>query len=251
MRKFEKPGTLRPGFLFVWLILAFAFTACSAEQLQPVKKVVDGDTVHLENGEKVRLIGINTPEIGRDGKADQPLAQAARKRLAELIGSGGIAVTPGTESRDNYNRLLAYLRTADGRDPALMLLQEGLAWPVAIAPNLERVDQYFIAASQARTANIGVWKRYPAVAVAKVSEGGFQRISGKVTKITFAKTWWISIENKVVLPVFAEHQHHFSRAEVEQWRGKRVEVLGWVTRNRGNYEPWRLVVNHPGVVLIP
>ena len=58
-----------------------------ASQLEAVsvQRVVDGDTVRLRDGRSVRMIGLNTPELGKKGRSDEPFAMAARKRLEMLV----------------------------------------------------------------------------------------------------------------------------------------------------------------------
>ena len=77
-----------------------------------VARVIDGDTVRLDDDTSVRLIGINCPELGYAGRSAEPLAERARDTLSRLIGSGSVRVVPGTEPRDRYGRLLAYLFVA-------------------------------------------------------------------------------------------------------------------------------------------
>ena len=62
-----------------------------------VAKVVDGDTLRLVDGRSVRLIGINTPELGRDGRKAEPFAVAAQRRLRALVeaSNGRVGWSPG------------------------------------------------------------------------------------------------------------------------------------------------------------
>ena len=86
-----------------------------------VTRVVDGDTVEVSTGAKIRLIGIDTPEVGQCGYA--PAAQ----RLQSLVAGKGVTLTPGArDDVDKYGRLLRYLDVA-GTDAGYTLVQEGLA----------------------------------------------------------------------------------------------------------------------------
>ena len=109
----------------------------SAASLQPSRvEVVDGDTVRLD-GQRYRLIGIDTPESGPHAKcaAEREKAAATADRLREIVAGGGIrldrvacncpAGTEGTE-QCNYGRLCGVL-TASGRDVGQTLVGEGLA----------------------------------------------------------------------------------------------------------------------------
>jgi endonuclease YncB( thermonuclease family) len=86
-----------------------------------VTRVVDGDTVEVSTGAKIRLIGIDTPEVGQCGYG--PAAQ----RLQALVAGQGVTLTPGArDDMDRYGRLLRYLDVA-GADAGYTLVQEGLA----------------------------------------------------------------------------------------------------------------------------
>ena len=83
-------------------------------------RIVDGDTLELGNGETVRLVGIDTPEVGVCG------FEEAGARLAELVLGRRVTLAESDEDRDGYGRLLRYVDAA-GRDAGLALVQEGLA----------------------------------------------------------------------------------------------------------------------------
>lgn len=88
--------------------------------------VVDGDTIWFE-GEKIRLLDIDTPELSSPECPQEALQAAeARDRLAELVG-GGIGIE--RDGKDRYGRTLAKLKLADGRYAGDALLNEGLAQP--------------------------------------------------------------------------------------------------------------------------
>lgn len=85
-----------------------------------VRRVVDGDTVELGNGEVVRLVGIDTPEVGECGY-DQ-----ASTALAVLVLGRRVVLVRPAEDRDRYGRLLRYVDVA-GADAGLRLVRQGLA----------------------------------------------------------------------------------------------------------------------------
>jgi endonuclease YncB( thermonuclease family) len=87
-----------------------------------VTHVVDGDTVDVSNGERVRLIGIDTPEVGQCGAA-----AATATTSADVLGRQ-VVLTPGArDDRDAYGRLLRYVDVVGGPDVGLDLVQHGLA----------------------------------------------------------------------------------------------------------------------------
>ncbi len=101
-----------------------------------VLRVVDGDTVevrvHVWIGQEVRtsvrLRGIDAPELHARCAAEQKGAEAARRRLEDLL-SQGVATVSGPAPDKYFGRVLADLRMADGRDVASILLAEHLARP--------------------------------------------------------------------------------------------------------------------------
>ena len=86
-----------------------------------VDYVVDGDTIRLGSGAYVRLIGIDTPEVGECGYL------AAKNVLDRMVGSSvGLPNPSSVDDKDGYGRLLRYVR-AGGRDTGLVLIRRGLA----------------------------------------------------------------------------------------------------------------------------
>lgn len=96
-----------------------------------VDYVVDGDTIQAivdGKSERVRLLGIDTPELGRDGTPDERCAAEARQFLADWITDSAVTLSadPHSPERDRYDRLLAYVEI-DGVDVSQTMLDEGWA----------------------------------------------------------------------------------------------------------------------------
>ncbi|WIO74789.1 thermonuclease family protein [Porticoccaceae bacterium LTM1] len=213
-----------------------------------INKVYDGDTVKLGDGRKVRLIGINTPELGRDGKADQPFALEARQQLSAFLGEEALLVTD-QELTDHYGRTLAHIYNLDGKSAEAYLLSRGLGWHVVVPPNLSQADCLANAEKEARQKKLNLWSAngIQPVPASTVSEGGFQRIQGKVTGISFTKNaWWINFGEQIAAVIYREHQHRFDRKQLEAWVGREIEVRGWVYPSRSKkYQPWRVKLETP------
>ena len=132
--------------LSVWLTPAWADNCDPPQQTEQVKVryVSDGDTLILSDNRKIRLIGINTPEVARKEKPAQPLAIRARDRLRQLLFQQGsqARLLYGEQQTDRYGRKLATLWLPDDRNLAAELLREGLGWMVAIPPNTRFIDCY-------------------------------------------------------------------------------------------------------------
>lgn len=232
--------------LGAFLLLVLWFGAALAAPVR-VSEVIDGDTVILADRRPVRLIGINTPEIGKDGAPDEPLARTARERLAGLIDGRAVTLIPGIENRDRHGRLLAYLILADGRDAQELLLREGLAALVAIPPNLRNLPRYQTAAEQARRAGRGIWaEAYFAPQKAEsVNAPGFRVVRGRVTGIERRRhDTLLHLSTRMALLVPHADAAQFG-CPLASLQNRRVEATGWVTARN---EMRRMRVQHPAML---
>ncbi|MCP5029865.1 MAG: thermonuclease family protein [Actinomycetia bacterium] len=127
-----------------------------------VERVVDGDTLVIDfegQRERVRLIGIDTPESVAENRPDQCYGVEASNRLTELLPAGTkIWITRDVEARDQYGRLLAYVyRTTDDLFVNLAMVEEGYAGVFTFPPNVTFADLFVEAAARAREADLGLW----------------------------------------------------------------------------------------------
>jgi micrococcal nuclease len=121
-----------------------------------VERVVDGDTVVLDDIGKSRLIGIDTPEVyGGTVECYGPQASAFAKRV--LTPGRRVRYEIGADPRDRYDRALIYLWLDDGRFFNAMLLRRGYATPLAIEPNTDRADLFERMARRAERRGVGMW----------------------------------------------------------------------------------------------
>ncbi len=131
-----------------------------------VLRVVDGDTVDvtLPGGrERVRLIGIDTPESVKPDSEVECYGVAASQHLADLLPEGTeVELVRDVELRDQYDRLLAYVfRRSDGLFVNLSMAAEGYANTLSIAPNVTFADDMSAAVAQARRSRLGLWQDCP------------------------------------------------------------------------------------------
>ncbi len=127
-----------------------------------VERVVDGDTVVVDvdgTRERVRLIGIDTPESVKKGSPVECFGKEASAHLHELLPEGTrIRLELDVEERDRYERLLAYLyRASDGLFINLSLAADGYAGLLTYPPNVAHTDDFRAAVSAARAAGKGLW----------------------------------------------------------------------------------------------
>lgn len=127
-----------------------------------VERVVDGDTIVADVGgsrERVRLIGIDTPESVKPNSPVECYGKEASAHTKELLPEGTrIRLVLDVEERDRYGRLLAYVyRASDGEFVNLALAADGYAGLLTYPPNVAHVEDFRAAVRSAREQNLGLW----------------------------------------------------------------------------------------------
>ncbi len=162
-------------FLLVALFLATPLQRLSAEQAT-VLSVSDGDTVVLQiarNRERVRLIGIDTPESHSNPRAKKQAmrnhqdvlsiieqGKAAALYTRNLLPRGtSVRIEHDVEKRDHYGRVLAYLWLPSGEMVNEKIITSGYAYPLTIAPNVRYQGRFLKGFHEARNAKRGLWAR--------------------------------------------------------------------------------------------
>ena len=128
-----------------------------------ILKVVDGDTVEIDldgHTERVRLIGVNTPETKHPTKPIECFGPEASAYMTQLLPKGAhVRIERDVEARDRYGRMLLYLYLeSDNLFINLDLISRGYGTPMSIEPNTFHRNDFVRAAAQAETANVGLWK---------------------------------------------------------------------------------------------
>ncbi|MDO8675890.1 MAG: thermonuclease family protein [Candidatus Omnitrophota bacterium] len=165
------------GGLALVLVSLFALHKPALEQpatggagLQRVTYVYDGDTIKLDNGERVRLVGIDTPEAHdndkllrdvrrrhSDGKTQLAMGREAARFARSLLAGQQVRLEFDVEQRDKYGRLLAYLYLPDGTFVNEKIIREGYAYPLTIPPNVRHAREFKRWFDEAREAKRGLW----------------------------------------------------------------------------------------------
>jgi micrococcal nuclease len=131
--------------------------ASGAARSATVTRHTDGDTFWLSGIGKVRLIGVDTPEVFGEQECFGREASAFVERTVPL--GARVRYRLGVEERDRYGRALAYVWLRDGRFLNRLLVARGYAQPLTVPPNVEYADRFARAARRAREAGRGLWGR--------------------------------------------------------------------------------------------
>ena len=242
----------------IWLSGAQAFCPAPAGLSSvSVQRVVDGDTLRLSDGRSVRMIGLNTPELGKQGRSDEPFAIAARDRLQALVkASGGrVGLRLGKQGKDRYGRTLAHVYDAGGANIEAQMLADGLGFQVAVAPNVALVACQQAAERRARQAGLGVWRQSPVRKAAQIQRAGFAMVSGRVSNVQRNRGGiWIELQDSLVLQVAPNLVGQFDDARLQGLKGAQVEARGWVIdrSRRGGLQSgqsrWLLPLTDPSML---
>ncbi|HZP38926.1 MAG TPA: thermonuclease family protein [Methylomirabilota bacterium] len=129
-----------------------------------VVRAVDGDTIYvrLAGGvEKVRYIGIDTPEVHHPTRGEEPGGREATAVNRRLLGNGPVRLETDVQLRDRYGRLLAYVwvRRPDGGELMVNaeLVRLGYAAVMTVPPNVRHAALFRRLAAEAREQHRGLW----------------------------------------------------------------------------------------------
>lgn len=150
----HKSGLWNKGRSLIILALIFTLLApgCSKinENAVLVTRIIDGDTIEIEGGVKVRYIGIDTPEIGERYYLE------AKEANLNLVGDKRIQLEKDVEDKDEYGRLLRYV-WADGIMVNAELVRSGYAYSYSYPPNLKYQAHFLQLEKEAREQKRALW----------------------------------------------------------------------------------------------
>lgn len=247
--KAKTPSVQTLGVLLFGLY-CFSFNALAGADCMPagageiavVDRVYDGDTIKLKDGRHVRILGVNAPEVdhGKE-QTGQALGEESRKATeAFLKANKNVRLFYDEQRVDRYERTLAHVYDAQGNSVAANLLRLGLGFHVAIPPNLSLDECLHGQEIIARKKSLGVWShaawRAKPVASLTLSDTGFQRISGRVVSVRQAQSIWLELDGPLVIKITPTDLKNFPSPNWQLWKGKQVEVRGWVTEREGSEE---------------
>ena len=219
-----------------------------------VEYIYDGDTVKLTDGRRVRLIGINTPEMRPGKPGREPFADEARAALQSMLDRNDrtLLLQYGRERKDHYGRLLAHAFLPSGDNVGARLLADGLATALVVPPNTWGHACYQAQENQARTARRGLWnhKRYQArlARLLPANARGFTIVYAEVVRIRPAGgTLWLELDGPLSVRIARQDRANFPAGFLERLAGQAVEIRGWIGSRGGKLS---MKVRHPAALLI-
>ena len=178
-RRPRSPHFKIASFFLALVVLALGFffkkynpkTIAASASIVTVDKVYDGDTFHTSSGEKVRMIGIDTPEMhdsqkltrdvqktGKDAQTIKQMGRKAKRFVEPLINGQEVRLEFDVQQRDKYGRLLAYVYLKDGTFLNRYIVDKGYAALLTIPPNVRFAEEFKKAFENARAQHLGLWE---------------------------------------------------------------------------------------------
>lgn len=153
-RKVKFPLTIIGIFFFLFLIIQIALSADCTGIL--INRVIDGDTIQLEDGSRVRYIGINTPETKDPRRPVEFMGKEAYQFNKKLVEGKNVRLEFDVQQRDEYGRLLAYVYVGDTFVNA-ELVKQGYAQASTYPPNIKYAELFQKLEKEARENGRGLW----------------------------------------------------------------------------------------------
>lgn len=136
----------------------------AANEKTVVTRVIDGDTIELEGGRKVRYIGIDTPETVDPRKTVQCFGKEAAEKNKEWVLGREVRLEKDISETDRYGRLLRYVYVRMGETELMVnegLVREGFAHASSYPPDIKYQERFSIAEAEAREVGRGLWSECP------------------------------------------------------------------------------------------
>ena len=219
-----------------------------------VNKVIDGDTLILAEGQHVRLLGINAPEVARKSKRGESGGQFASAWLKRRVENEQVYLRFDTQKRDKYRRNLAHIFMMDGRHINHELVQKGLAIASIIPPNMKYTNKLLLAQRKSEESGSGLWQdpSYAPIAIKdalKKDPSGWKRVIATPIAVLDDKRKdkkyvRLIINEKVDVRIPRTNLNYFP--EISTYVGQKLEIRGWVSKRNGRYS---ILARHPSVLI--
>ena len=249
------------------LIGAFFIALCITAQAEPeycpqlsdipqnklkvatVEWIADGDTLHTTQGDKLRLLHINAPEINpKSKKPAEPLAIEAKLKLSQLAGKKQtIYWFNDSRQKDKFGRELALIFNHKRQFINAELVSAGLAQTLVIPPNQVYWQCIKSAEQQAINDKRGIWSgaSFTSASQAKPNQG-FQLVKGKISKIKDSRRYrWLILEDSLWVGLPRKQMSLFSDKKFKMNLGDEIKLRGYIYKAHGEK---RVKLNHPAML---
>lgn len=142
-------------------------------ELARVIRVIDGDTIVIESGARVRYLGVDTPETVNPNILPQFYGREATERNRELVEGQLVLLQRDVEDRDHYGRLLRYVFVG-GTFVNAELVRQGYGYVSFVPPNSYYQEYFLELERQAKDARLGVWEEFFRMPTPIPTAGGTQ-----------------------------------------------------------------------------
>jgi endonuclease YncB( thermonuclease family) len=235
---------------------AWTETGTPADETARAAEIVDGDTLVLEDGRQLRLVGIQAPKLplGRPNFETWPLAEEAKAALAALVLGRPLRLSYGGRRMDRHGRVLAHVHADAGAERWVQgaLLEQGLARVYSFADNRALVAEMLALERAARAARRGIWSN-PFYAVRDAAAAGghlgtFQLVEGRVVEaavvrgrayLNFGADW--RADFTATLAPEVRRRFEAEGIDPRDYQGIRLRVRGWLK----SYNGPMIEVTHP------
>jgi len=212
-----------------------------------VEKVFDGDTILLSTGQRIRLLGINTPEVAGRNKEAESGGETAKNWLNQRLAGKKIRLEYDVEKQDKYHRTLAYVFTEDKQHINLELVRLGLATVNIYPPNLKYVDTLLSAQDEAEQAGLGIWRdpTYAPLDFKSLNTNnykGWKRVTGRILGLKKTKKYsYLQLSNRISVRIENKALNLFP--PLKSYIGTKVEARGWTIKQKVRFV---IPIRHPG-----
>ncbi|MGM0471575.1 MAG: thermonuclease family protein [Bacillota bacterium] len=206
-----------------------------------INRVIDGDTVETKSGQKIRLIGVDTPELDSIRETVQHQAKKAYHYTKKELTNQTAYLEFDVERLDQYKRTLAYLYLPDGQLFNNQLVKAGYAYLLTIPPNLKYVDLFKQSLNKARRQKRGLWqkntsKQLPIISWSEAQEYLDQPVvvkgkidnthnSGDAIFLNFSSNY----QDTLTAVIFSRYQANFPAQPADYYLNKQVKIRGKIT----------------------
>lgn len=216
-----------------------------------LEHVIDGDTLIVSPDRRIRLLGLNAPEVSHRQSPAEPGGEKARDWLRNRLGNDQIILEYDQEKYDKYQRDLAYV-FSDDKLVNTELLAEGLAVLTLRPPNLRYSKQFIEAQKKAERQQKGLWQkaRYQPLEAKSLSQiddyHGWRRWHMTPRKISHGRNYLdLIVNDSLKIRIHQSDLQYFP--ETSDWLDEPLEVRGWMSR-RG--EQYAIRVYHPSSIVV-